>query len=249
MKSNKTHSITVINKQFVPDKIKIQKSDTVEFVIDPRDKSRGNYVIWVGDLYESDLLSINDTFKTRMDDCGTFDISWSINYGMKGSIEVVMPMPTRKEWESPVAPVANESPNVSRNFSGTVDSVKSWSSTSIEAIKDRDLNEQLLNALRRKESIELNNDLKQKLAHANIDINSKEKPKTDEENKEAEAQEKKFLEQQRNSSLGSRAKSRSNKQTPESDNSKDTAIFEEAKWFRKLNLEDEPEKGMIFKTI
>jgi len=65
----------------------------------------------------------------------------------------------------------------------------------------------------------------------------KENPKTEEKKKQEEVEECKFLEIQRNSSLSSRAKSRSNKNTPESNKSKDTINYNEsAKCFNKLDL-------------
>lgn len=64
-------------------------------------------------------------------------------------------------------------------------------------------------------------------------------PKTEEEKKEEEEQEHKFLEQQRTSSRSSRAKSRSNKNTPESNKYKDSHCFNPtANCFKKLDLSD-----------
>lgn len=246
-KSNKTYTIDVWNKRFIPKDIVIEKGDTLKFVVNPSDEPRNKYVICVGDIDESNLLYPKDVFKTTFDQVGTYSIKCSINYEMKGSVDVVQPRPTLKEWESTVAPVANESPNNSKNVPGSVDSIANKSSTSIEAIKDRILNEQLKVALQKEEeSFELDDEIKHNLTPVITNIKNKEKPKTDEENKREEAQEQQFLEQQRNSSMGSRAKSRSNKHTPESDKSRDVVISKESKWIRKLNLDEKMEKVRKF---
>ena len=173
---------------------------------------------------------------------------------MKGSVEVQYPRPTRFEWEATAAPKA-QNDGSSGSSQGSVNSIPNKSSTSIEAIKDQILNEQLRQAREREQSepivtktespeqpFKLND-----ITEEDVKL-EKEKPKTDEENKYEEIQEQKFLEAQRNSSLGSRAKSRSNKHTPETekDQPKEIKLSKDAKCFRKLNLDQEPEKVRYF---
>jgi plastocyanin len=244
LKSNNTFNIDISKKRFIPCKLTVQRGDKVVFVVDPADDQNNKYVIWVGDIDESDLLYAKGKFMTQFEQWGTYTIKWSINYEMKGTIEVVVPRPTRKEWESTVAAVANhETSNRMKTTPGSVDSISHKSSTSIEAIKDRILNEQLRAAIRKEDnSLEMREAIANEIEPVLTNIKHKEIPKTDEENKWEEAQEKKFLEAQRNSSLGLRSKSRSNKHTPESEKEQDTKIYEDAKWFRKLDLDEECDK-------
>lgn len=150
------------------------------------------------------------------------------------------------EWEDPVIPKIN---NVFSEdmIEGTVDRVPELPSTSIEVVKERSLNQQLKKILDDEESLP-NKSLSREELEATFKVYSpvmidmmKEEFKQEHSNsekdiKEEEVEERKFLEQQRNSSLGSRAKSRSNKNTPEQKKFKDTT--EPIKASKNLNTSD-----------
>lgn len=169
---------------------------------------------------------------------------------MKGKIEVVIPRPKTKEWEEPIIPQISNFVK-EENRPGTVDRVPESSATSLETVRNRGLTQKLSKVLSEEESLnhssltrkELEktfNNYKPVLLDIVKDELQDKKPKTEEEKKQEEVQEVNFLEQQRTSSLSSRAKSRSNKHTPESNKNKDTESYNTApKCFSKLDFDED----------
>jgi hypothetical protein len=143
------------------------------------------------------------------------------------------------EWEDPVIPSINKF-STNTEAPATVNRVTQKSSTSIEEVKDRSLVQKLHQVLASDERLTQNSLSRRELEstfknYSPIVINmlkdqlKKDKPITEEQKKLEEVEEKKFLEQQRTSSLGTRARSRSNKNTPESDKAKDTLYNQSSK--------------------
>ena len=253
-KSNTIHTVEIFRKRFIPQTLTIDKGDSIEFVVNPNDDSGCNYVICVDDIDESGLLSPKGKFKITFNEWGSYPLKCSINYEMKGRIDVVLPLSKLKEWEEPVIPSVNASIPTPK-LSGTVERVFEPSSTSLEVIKDKDLTQKLNKLLNDEENLETKSLSRKDLEDTfNIytpvmfelskdDLCKEEIPKTEEEKKEDEELEHKFLEQQRTSSRSSRAKSRSNKNTPDSNKYKDPICFNPtANCFKKLDLSDWAEK-------
>jgi hypothetical protein len=169
---------------------------------------------------------------------------------MRAKIEVTIPKPKFMEWEEqPVIPRMNN-PTRPKEMKGTVNHIPEASSTSIHVVKDRCLTQKLNKVLENDEHLSQKSLSRQELEatfnnYSPIMLNMlkdelapKEVNKTEEEKKLEEVEEQKFLEQQRTSSLGSRAKSRSNKNTPESGRGKDIpSINFQSKCFNKLDFE------------
>lgn len=200
-------------------------------MVNSDDSFSNNYVICIADFDESDLLTRGRSFKTTFKECGQFIVKCSINYKMKASIEVKIPKPKTMEWEDPVIPHINKF--VSKNEApATVDKVNERSSTSIEEVKERSLTQKLHQVLANEEHLTQKSLSRKELEatfnnYSPIVINmlkdelKRDEPITEEQKHLEEVEEQKFLEQQRTSSLGSRARSRSNRHTPESDKAKD----------------------------
>lgn len=256
LKSCTTHTVEIFRKNFRPQFLTVEKGDTVEFVVNPKDDSGSNYVICVEDIDESDLLTPGAHFKTAFPYCGEYTIKCSINYEMKGKIEVVMRYPKCKEWERPVIPSASRA-----SATASVSRVLSKSVTSLEAVKEKDLLQTMSTVLETEENLETKSLSRKELEDtfsnyspvmfdiinhdlAKEDRHTEDLPKIDEvDENEDEEQEHKFLEQQRTSSRSSRAKSRSNKNSPESSKSKTSCLFNpSASCFRNLNLSDSDDK-------
>jgi hypothetical protein len=163
---------------------------------------------------------------------------------------VVVPRPKVMEWEDPVIPKINNVLSKNR-IKGTVDRIPEMPCTSFEVVKERSLTQQLKQILNDEESLP-NKSLSREELEATFNAYSpvmidmmkeelkQEHSNSEKDNKEEEVEERKFLEQQRNSSLGSRAKSKSNKNTPEQKKFKDTV--ENVKASKNLNSLD-------FKTV
>lgn len=167
---------------------------------------------------------------------------------MKANVEVIIPRPKVKEWEEPVAPQVNNvfSPKVTQ---GSVTKVPDVAATSLERVKERSLTEKLNAVLAKDEHLGAKSLSREDLEatfnnYSPVILNilkeefKQEKSDSEDEKKVDEAEERDFLDQQRTSSLGSRAKSRSNKHTPESNKSKDTIDYNiSSKCFSKLNFD------------
>lgn len=248
-KLSATHIVDICDKKFRPQNLTVERGDSVEFVVNPANSSFNKYVICVADIEESDLLTSECRFKTQFTELGQFTIKCLINYEMKAKVEVVVPRPKTMEWEEPVIPKMEGA--VERDTApALVNRVFEKASTDLETIKDKSLTQKLNQVLASDENLE-HKSLSRKELEATFKNYSpvifgalKEEiiptdKKSEEDKTEDEAEEHKFLEQQRNSSMSSRAKSRSNKHTPESDKNKDTSTYNvSSKCFSKLDFTD-----------
>jgi len=189
----------------------------------------------VDDIEESSLLKRGNKFKTMFVECGCYTIKCSINYKMKADIKVTIPLPKIKEWESPGIPHPRPQ-KIKHSIPQIVKKVVQKSITSIGGVKEQSLTQQLSKVLATEEHLEVKSLSRHVMEstfnnYSPIMLNSfkdelrKEEPKTEEEKKVEEMEEHKFIEQQRSSSLSSRAKSRSNKHTPDSDMGDNTPAY------------------------
>lgn len=246
--NSQVHIVNIKHKLFSPKSLTIEKGDTIEFIIDSSDSISNNYVLCVDDVEESNLLKRGQKFKTTFQRCGYYTIKCSINYKMKADIEVIIPVPKIKEWESPVIPHFHPQ-QIQKQVPEAVKRVVQRSITSIDVVREQSLTQKLNQVLKTEEHLEMKSLSRQEMEatfnnYSPVMINAfkeelkKEEPKTEEEKKVEELEEHKFIEQQRNSSLSSRAKSRSNKHTPESDRAKDTPTYNiNSKCFNKLDFD------------
>lgn len=180
------------------------------------------------------MLTPSAHFKATFSDCGTFTIKCLINYDMKGSITVTIPMPKYKEWERPVIPATNKTVTNSV-ASATVSRILSKSATSLDVIKEKALLQTMSTVLMSEENLEMKSlsrkDLEATFSNYSpvlFDIISQDLCREDRQAEDLhsvpeetsdEEQERKFLEEQRTSSRSFGAKSLSFKNSPESSKS------------------------------
>ncbi|CDW87023.1 UNKNOWN [Stylonychia lemnae] len=224
----KTYQIIVRNNKFIPDNLKIEKGSIVEWKIQEDlsedselslySSSTRSHVIAFNDLpTESSILRLNDTFRVKFHECGHFTYKCQIYTRMKGSIKVFESYQALTQYE-------RELQTFQRYQAAAPFDIRTLKQeeSKIKMQKSQDeLSQRLIEVLEEENKIEtkeetpvINKKFFQEVfdkynhhlqCEAELTSDDNFQPSEDQEDQEKE--EKTFLEEQRNSSKGSKGSS------------------------------------------